>query len=271
MTQFSVLMSVYNKENPDFLQQSLDSIFNQTLPPSEVVLVQDGPINEQLQRVIDCCQTAHPELKTVKLTKCHGLGDALNEGMRACSNDLIARMDTDDICTPDRFEIQVKYMQEHPDTAICGSWIDEFTGDVSHVISSRKPPRDHQDIVSFARKRNPLNHPTVVFRRQAVEEVGGYQHFYLFEDYYLWTRMIMAGCKFHNIQQSLLLFRMSDDTFQRRGGLKYTQSEIRLQHQLHQMGFIGWGTMVQNLAYRTIVRNMPNKLRRFVYISLLRR
>lgn len=271
MTHFSVLMSVYYKENPEYLQQSLDSIFNQTLPPSEVVLVQDGHMDEQLLEVIDRCQADHPEFKTVKLTECHGLGGALNEGLRHCSYDLVARMDTDDIAKPMRFKTQIEWMEQHPDTAVCGSWIDEFTTDTSHVISSRRPPRDHLNIVSFARKRNPINHPTVVFRRQAVENAGGYQHFYLFEDYYLWIRMIMAGCKFHNIQQSLLFFRMSDDTFQRRGGLKYTQSEIKLQRQLHQMGFIGWGTMIQNMTYRTIVRNMPNKLRRFVYITLLRR
>jgi glycosyltransferase involved in cell wall biosynthesis len=271
MTHFSVIMSVYNKENPDYLQQSLDSIFNQTLPPSEVVLVHDGPLDDQLQEVIGRNQTVHAELKTVKLPECMGLGGALNEGLRHCSYDLVARMDTDDIAKPERFQTQIAWMEQHPDTAVCGSWIDEFIGDTSHVISSRKPPRDHQSIVNFARKRNPMNHPTVIFRRQAVEEVGGYQHFYLFEDYYLWTRMIMAGCKFHNIQQSLLYFRMSDDMFQRRGGLKYSQSEIRLQRQLRQMGFIGWGTMIQNMAYRIVVRHMPNKIRRFVYITLLRR
>lgn len=271
MTHFSVLMSVYYRENPDFLQQSLDSIFNQTLPPSEVILVQDGPMDDQLEQVIEHFQTVHAELKTIKLPECHGLGNALNKGLHQCSYDLVARMDTDDISKPERFKTQIEWMEQHPETAVCGSWIDEFTGDVSHIISSRKPPRDHQDIVTFARKRNPMNHPTVVFRRQAVEKAGGYQHFYLFEDYYLWIRMIMNGYKFHNIQQSLLFFRMSDDMFQRRGGLKYTQSEIRLQRQLHQMGFIGWCTMMRNIVYRAAVRNMPNKLRRLVYISFLRR
>lgn len=271
MTQFSVLMSVYNKENPDYLRQSLDSIFKQTLPPAEVVLVQDGPLDDEMLQVIDHYQTNHEELKTVRLPECQGLGGALNEGLRHCSNDLVARMDTDDISKPDRFKIQIEWMEQHPEVDVCGSWIDEFTGATTNVISSRKPPRDHQAILHFARKRNPINHPTVVFRRQAVEKAGGYQHFYLFEDYYLWIRMMMSGSQFHNIQQSLLLFRMSDDMFQRRGGLKYTQSEIRLQRQLHHMGFIGWGTMLQNIVYRTVVRNMPNRLRRFVYISLLRR
>lgn len=185
MTQFSVLMSVYNKENPDFLRQSLDSIFKQTLPPTEVVLVQDGPLDDDLLQVIDHYQANHEELKTVRLPECHGLGGALNEGLRHCSYDLVARMDTDDISKPERFKIQIEWMEKHPEVDACGSWIDEFTGATTNVISSRKPPRDHEAILHFARKRNPINHPTVVFRRQAVEKAGGYQHFYLFEDYYL--------------------------------------------------------------------------------------
>ena len=271
MKQFTVLMSVYYRENPQFLQQSLDSIFNQTLPPTEVVLVQDGPMDDKLEQVIERCQKEHTELKTIKLSKCHGLGGALNEGLRHCSYDLVARMDTDDIAKPERFKTQIEWMEQHPDTDVCGCWIDEFTDIPTNIISSRKPPRDHEDIVKFARKRNPMNHPTVVFRRQAVEQAGGYQHFYLFEDYYLWIRMLMSGSHFHNIQKSLLYFRMSDDTFQRRGGLKYAQSEIKLQREFHQLGFISWGTMMLNIFYRSTVRNMPNKLRRFIYISLLRR
>lgn len=270
-TKFSVLMSVYIKEHPSFLRQSLDSVFCQTLPPDEVVLIEDGPLTDELHGVIAEYRDKHPELKVYPQEHNAGLGSALNIGLKLCTNDLVARMDTDDISKPERFKTQIDWMEQHPETDICGSWIDEFMGDVSNVISSRRPPRDHKDIVNFARRRNPLNHPTVVFRRKAVEAAGGYQHFYLFEDYYLWIRMIMAGSRFHNIQQSLLYFRMSDDMFLRRGGLKYTRSEIRLQHQLHQIGFIGWGTMMRNIAYRTVVRNMPNKLRRLVYITLLRR
>lgn len=270
MVEFSVLMSVYHKEKPEYLRQSLDSVFNQTLPPTEVVLVQDGPVPEPISQVISEFQTAHKELKTIKLEKGRGLGGALNEGLKHCSYDLVARMDTDDICKPNRFETQLTWLAEHPDVDVCGCWIDEFAGDTDNVITSRKPPQEHADIVSFSRKRNPVNHPTVVFRREAVERAGSYQPFYLFEDYYLWIRMIQAGCRFHNIQRSLLFFRMSSDLFLRRGGVKYSCSEIRFQKKLHQMGHIGWCTMVTNIVYRTTVRNLPNRVRSYIYKHLLR-
>ena len=234
------------------------------------MLVQDGPVPEAITQVMSAFQTAHPELKIVKLDKGMGLGDALNEGLKHCSYDLVARMDTDDICKPDRFETQITWIDQHPEIDVCGCWTDEFSGDINNVVASRKPPQDHDAIVSFSRKRNPLNHPTVVFRRQAVERVGSYQHFHLFEDYYLWIRMIQAGSKFHNIQRSLLYFRMSSDTFLRRGGFKYSCTENRFQKKMHQMGHISWGTMVRNMVYRTTVRNLPNPIRKFIYLGLLR-
>lgn len=271
MVEFSVLMSVYHKEKPEFLRQSLDSIFSQTLPPTEVVLVQDGPVPEAIAQVMDEYQASHPEMKLIKLDKGCGLGGALNEGLKHCSYDIVARMDTDDISKPDRFKEQVTWLAEHPDVDVCGSWIDEFSGEVNNVVSSRKPPQEHADIVSFSHKRNPMNHPTVVFRRKAVERAGSYQPFHLFEDYYLWVRMIQTGCHFHNIQRSLLFFRMSPDMFLRRGGFKYSCTEIRFQKKLHKMGHIGWGTMMQNIIYRTTVRNLPNSIRKFIYVGLLRR
>jgi len=266
---FSVLMSVYAKEKPEFLRQSLDSIYTQTLPPTEVVMVQDGPITDELQSVIDDFASAHAEMKTVRLKESQGLGNALNEGLKHCSCDVIARMDTDDICKADRFEKQIGWMEAHPETDVCGSWIDEFIGDTSNLVASRKTPEEHSAIVAFSKKRNPVNHPTAVFRKQTVERVGSYQHFFLFEDYYLWVRMMQAGAVFHNIQESLLYFRMSKDMFHRRGGLAYSRSEINIQREFHRMGHISWGTMVQNIVYRVTVRNLPNPCRKFIYLFLL--
>jgi glycosyltransferase involved in cell wall biosynthesis len=271
MSDFTVLLSVYHKEKPEYLRQSLDSVFSQTLPPTEVVLVQDGPITQELTAVVEDFLGKHPEMKTVKLAKGQGLGGALNEGLKHCSFELVARMDTDDICKPQRFQTQIAWMEAHPETDVCGCWIDEFLGDTSNIVSSRKPPVEHEAIVSFGRKRNPVNHPTVVFRKQAVEKAGGYQPFYLFEDYYLWIRMIQAGCKFHNIEQSLLFFRMSENMFHRRGGKAYSRSEIRLQREFHKMGYISWPTMAHNIVCRSTVRNLPNGLRKLVYLFLLRK
>lgn len=269
--EFSVLISVYKKEQPQYLQESLDSIFGQTLPPTEVILVCDGPLTEELDKVVECFAQQHREMRVVRLAQNRGLGNALREGLHHCSYEVVARMDTDDICKPDRFEVQIQYMEAHPEIDVVGSWIDEFIGDLSNVRSIRKLPEQHDDIVDFGRKRNPINHPSVVFRRSVVENAGSYRHFLLFEDYDLWVRMILKGARFHNIQRSLLFFRMSDDFFYRRGGQSYLHSEIQLQRLFHQIHYITWGRMMKNILIRTTMRCIPNKWRQKAYLFFLRK
>lgn len=258
---FSILLAVYKKENPVYFSQSLDSIFSQILFPHEVVLVKDGPLTDDLERVINKYQSKYYILKVVSLPVNQGLGKALNEGLKHCSHDLVARMDTDDIVKPDRFEKQLKIFQEDPEVDVVGSWIDEFEGDISHVVSVKRLPECHEEILSFAKKRNPINHPVVMFRKKAVLAAGGYQHFPLFEDYYLWVRMLMNGAKFYNIQESLLYFRSSPDMFKRRGGLKYVGTEVRFQNFLLRSHFISFPRYVQNVIIRVITRIMPNRWR----------
>lgn len=268
---FSVLISVYKKEQPRYLQESLDSVFGQTLPPTEVVLVCDGPLTEELDEVIEHFVQQHQEMKIVRLSQNGGLGNALREGLRHCSYEVVARMDTDDICKPERFETQIHYLEKHPEIDVVGSWIDEFIEEPSHVISTRKLPEQHDDIIVFGKKRNPINHPSVVFRRSAVEKAGSYRHFLLFEDYDLWVRMILQGAKFHNIQRSLLYFRMSRDFFFRRGGQSYLRSEIQLQRLFYQSHYITWGRMAKNMLIRTTMRCIPNTWRQKAYLFFLRK
>ena len=268
---FSVLISVYNKENSLSLRQSLTSVFRQKLPPTEVVLLKDGPLTEELDKVIAEYVMRYPELKIVSLPVNQGLGKALNEGLKHCSYDLVARMDTDDIAKPDRFEKQIRVFQEHPELDVVGAWIDEFEETTSNIISTRKLPEVHDDICQFAKKRNPENRPVIMFRKQAVLAAGGYQHFPLFEDYYLWIRMLQNGAKFYNIQESLLYFRFSPAMFKRRGGLKYVTTELRFQNQLRNLGFITSSEYLYNVFIRVITRMMPNTLRAILYKKALRK
>ena len=268
---FSVLISVYNKENSLSLRQSLTSVFRQKLPPTEVVLLKDGPLTEELDKVIAEYVMRYPELKIVSLPVNQGLGKALNEGLKHCSYDLVARMDTDDIAKPDRFEKQIRVFQEHPELDVVGAWIDEFEETTSNIISTRKLPEVHDDICQFAKKRNPENHPVIMFRKQAVLAAGGYQHFPLFEDYYLWIRMLQNGAKFYNIQESLLYFRFSPAMFKRRGGLKYVTTELRFQNQLRNLEFITSSEYLYNVFIRVITRMMPNTLRAILYKKALRK
>ena len=267
---FSVLASVYKKENPCFLQKSLYSVFEQTHQPSEIVLVKDGELTKELDDVIAKFQLKCPNLKIVTLSVNQGLGKALNEGLKYCSYDLVARMDTDDIAKPDRFEKQLKIFQDNPNLDIVSSWIDEFESDICNIISTRTLPETHEEIFENAQKRNPINHPVVMFKKCAVLAVGGYQHFPLFEDYFLWVRMLLNGAKFYNIQESLLYFRASTDMFKRRGGFKYACTEARFQWKIYQLGFISFPKTCLNVLVRFGTRIIPNHLRSWIYKKMLR-
>lgn len=270
MMNFSVLLSLYVKEQPTYLKLSLDSIFSQTLLPTEIILVKDGLLTKELDEVVEEFCSKSSIIKVVSLSKNQGLGKALNEGLKHCSYDLVARMDTDDIAKPDRFEKQLKVFQDNPNIDIVSSWIDEFESDVCNILSTRKLPETHEGICRYAQKRNPVNHPVVMFKKSAVIAAGGYQHFPLFEDYFLWVRMLLNGSKFYNIQESLLYFRASTDMFKRRGGFKYACTEARFQWRIHRLGFISLPRTCLNVLVRFGTRIIPNHLRSWIYKKMLR-
>ena len=266
----SVLMSLYAKERPEYLRQSLDSIFNQTLSPNEVVLVKDGPLTDALDEVVEEYEQRFPILKIIPLTENQGLGKALNEGLKHCSYDLIARMDTDDIAKPERFERQVEIFRKYPNVEVVSSWIDEFIDSPNDVVSTRKLPEYPFEIFKFGKARCPINHPAVMFKKEAVLFAGGYRHFPLFEDYYLWVRLLLNGAKFYNIQDSLLFFRTSKDMYKRRGGFRHAINEIRFQNHIRKIGYINWGQFMFNISIRFLTRIVPNNLRVYIYHSFLR-
>lgn len=271
MKNFSVLMSVYAREQSDYLKVALRSIFAQTVLPTEIVLVKDGPLTQELDDVIaDFCEK-YDSIKVVKIAKNAGLGNALNVGLAACANDLVARMDSDDLSFPKRFEAQLQIFDKDPNVDVVGAWIDEFEKDTSNIVSTRKLPENHKDIFQYAKSRCPVNHPVVMFKKQSVLDAGGYQHFPLFEDYYLWVRMLMNGAKFYNIQESLLYFRCSPDMYKRRGGLKYAIDECRFQNTIQQMQFINPQTCLKNISIRFTTRILPNCLRTILYKKALRK
>lgn len=268
--RFSVLLSVYYKESYSAFCKSLDSIFTQTTCPDEVILVEDGHLGSDLNDIISEYSAKYPTLKIIPLPTNQGLGKALNEGLKHCSYDIVARMDTDDIAKPDRFEKQLAVFEKYLDIDVVGAWIDEFEDDISEVKSVRKLPELPDDIRQFAKRRNPINHPVVMFRKSAVLAAGGYQHFPLFEDYYLWIRMLMNGAKFYNIQESLLYFRFSPEMFRRRGGWRYVISELHFLQKMRQMHFISFSEFMQNLFVRFSIRLIPNSLRAIIYTKLIR-
>lgn len=266
---FSVLISIYKKERPIYFQQSLNSLFAQTLLPNEIILVKDGPLTPELESIISEYQLKYSILKVIPLPVNRGLGNALNEGLKHCSYELVARMDTDDIAKPNRFEKQIKLFQERPDIDICSAWIEEFEDTPSNILSTRKLPETHDEILKYAKHRCPINHPVVMYKKNAVLKAGGYQGFP--EDYRLWINMIMTGAQFYNIQESLLYFRFSKDMVKRRGGWKYAIADAKSQWSFYQIGFLSFYTFLYNLVVRMLVRLTPNFIRELIYKKLLRR
>lgn len=268
---FSVLISVYAKESPANLESALDSIFGQSLPPNEVILVKDGPLSASLLAVIDSRAKSHPEMRVVSLDKNVGLGAALEFGLTYCSYELVARMDADDICAPNRFECQIPVLALNHELTVVGSWVAEFEKDPDNVTVLRKVPELSADIASFAKYRSPVNHPTVVFRKSHIQAVGGYKSNYLYyEDYYLWCRLIIGGYNFRNIPSALVLMRTGDGLYNRRGGLGYFKTELKFFIELYRINFIGFATFLNNIIVRLIVRLMPPKVREIIYMYFAR-
>ena len=227
---FSVLMSLYFKEDPNFLVSSLKSIWvDQTYKPNEIILVLDGPIGRELQEcLIYWKNQIDDSLKIIPLEQNIGLGKALNIGLNHCTNDWVFRMDTDDICKPDRFEKQVQYIQANPEVVLFSGQILEFNEQPSDALIIKSVPTQHDEIVKFAQKRSPFNHMTVAYKKSVIDEVGGYQHHLFMEDYNLWLRVIGAGYRVGNHPDVLLFARVGNGMHARRKGLQYIKSEKQL-------------------------------------------
>lgn len=271
MENYSVLMSVYMKEKPEYFKEAVDSILNQTVKTNDFVIVCDGPLTEGLNKVIADYVTTYSGLFNVyRLEKNMGLAKALNHGILQCKNELIARMDSDDVSAPTRMEEQLKTMREQQ-ADIVGSNIIEFVGNISNTKNTRKVPKKHEDIVRFAKKRSPFNHPSVMYRKTAVVQAGFYEDYRYFEDYNLWVTMLYQGFKGYNIQKNLVYMRAGEDMYKRRGGNSYVGCIYRFNRHLRQMGFISMPSFLSGVIIRTVVSLIPNGVRSRLYKKILRK
>lgn len=237
-TKYSVLMSIYKKENPNYFVLSIDSMLKQTIKPDEIVIVKDGPLTQELDQIIDRYIKQEPELfKIICLEKNLGLGLALNEGLKQCRNELVARMDTDDISLVNRCELQLNEFKRNPNLCIIGSWTSEFYDVPSNIVTARVVPEKHEDILKFSRRRSPFNHPTVMYKRSVVLNCGGYNNVLRKEDLDLFIRMLYKGCISMNIPKPLLLFRSNSDNYKRRKTWINCKSYILVIYRAWKMGF----------------------------------
>lgn len=271
-TPFSVAISVYKSDDPEFFDRALFSITEmQTIKPDEIVLVVDGPVCEELNRVIEKYEQLYSIFHIIRLEKNGGLGNALKIAVENSKHDLIARMDSDDVSLPTRFEQQLKYFEEHPEVDIVGGDITEFIGDESNIVGKRVVPKSNEEIREYMRRRCAFNHMSVMYKRNAVQGAGGYQDWFCNEDYYLWIRMWLNHVVFANTGSVLVNVRVGEEMYQRRGGWKYFKSEAELQRFMLKKGVISAPRYLVNVSERLILQVLvPNKVRGFLFRKLAR-
>lgn len=306
MLKFSVIMSIYKSDQPELVRVALDSLLQQTLLPNEIVIVGDGPVPAELEQVVSSfkCQVSKirttpnpsfakggnlvPEDRKESLEtrnqkpetivtylpqeKNGGLGEAMRIAAEAAKYDYLARMDSDDICLPDRFEKQMKCFLEDPELSLVGGMITEFDGDPENIIAKRILPLEDAEIKRMMRGRCAVNHVTVIFKKADLMKSGNYQPFWKQEDHYLWARMMEHGCKFRNIPDVVVNVRSGKDQIARRGGLRFYKSVVRVFWYMYRHGLISFGYFLYICTVRGIVQVlMPNRLRTWVYLHLLRK
>lgn len=269
--KFSVLLSVYKNEKPEYLQVALESMVNQTLMPNEIVIVQDGPLTSALEIVINKFKSKYPKLvRVLRFEKNRGLGPALHDGVLACKYEWIARMDTDDIAYPCRFEKQFEYIAKHPKVVMVGSWITEFSNDSAHPDTITKLPVTYEEIKSYAKRRNPFRHMTVIYKKSAVLDSGNYRDFLWFEDYDLWIRMLKKGYLVANMPEVLVNVRADEEMFARRGGWKYWKQDMRFQRSLCLSNYVSKKEFCLNIIIRSLYRFLPKIVLLKLYKQFLR-
>ena len=269
--KFSVSMCVYGKDNPVYFKQAIDSILDQSEKPSEIVLVVDGPIPEKMDYIIKNYEE-NMVFKVIRLPENKGHGIARRTGLENCSNDLVALMDADDLSVKNRFELQLQEFKKYPNLDIVGGYISEFINSPQSVVGKRIVPETDADIKNYMKKRCPMNQMTVMFKKNSVQKVGGYQDWFCNEDYYLWIRMALAGMEFANIPQILVKVRVGSDMYKRRGGWNYFKSEAKIQRLMFQKNLISFPRCIYNILLRLCLQVVvPNRLRGMLFQKFARK
>lgn len=270
--EYSVLMTVYKKDHPEYFKKALLSMVKQTKRPDEIVLVKDGPITGELQKVIEKVDKKNPGLIVqVQLPVNVGLGLALNEGINVCKNELLARMDADDISLSTRCEKQVAEFEKNPELDIVGCPVIEFIGEPENKVGKRNVPLDNASIHKYCRKRDPFNHPTVMYRKSKVQAVGGYSDLRKNQDTDLWIKLLSNGAVCANLSEYLLWFRFDEGTYKKRKNWLNTKLLIKIRWKACKTGFCSILDFLEVFVMQIAIFLFPVKFQRFVYRYLLRR
>lgn len=271
LDQYSVLMSVYYKDNAIWLKEAIESMLEQTIKTDDFVLVEDGKLTNELEDVINYYEKKYESIfNIIRIKENGGLGPALALGVENCKNELIARMDADDYSKPTRCEKQLNKFNEDNEIDIVGTNIVEFIDTIDKVQAYRILPKEDKEIKRYARKRNPFGHPSVMFRKKKILEAGNYRSYYLCEDYDMWIRMIEKNAKCYNLQENLVYMRIGKDFYKRRGGIKYLKSIIKFKIEQYNNGFYSLKDFIITSCASIIVCLAPNFIRDKFYKKILR-
>ncbi|TYP97352.1 glycosyl transferase family 2 [Tenacibaculum adriaticum] len=269
--KISVVMSVYYNDNAIHFEQAVESLLNQTYKPSEIVIVVDGCVSKELEEVIKKYNN-NDIIIIIKLSNNQGLANALNIAIRSSSHELIARMDSDDICFKDRFEKQMKFLIDN-DLDFVGGQMIEFGKNLEDIVSYRRVPLKHEDIIDFMKYRAAFSHPTILFKKKVFKSLKGYDINIFPEDYDFFVRVYLGGFKMGNIDENVLWFRLGEnlsEAIKRRWGKKYAINEFKLYKKFLDIGFYSKSHFIKAVLFKIPLRFLPFKLFKFLYFKLSR-
>ena len=272
LSPYSVTMSVYDKENPQFLKESIDSIINQTHKTNDFIIICDGELTDELYEILDNASCAHSDiLRVIKLREHVGTAKAANLAIKLCKNELVGKMDSDDIALPDRFEIQIRRMMLHPELDIIGSYIEEFDSDTGKAIAVRKTPLSSKAVLEFARQRAPFNNQTMLFKRSVALACGGYDGtLQRCEDYDFMVRMLSNGAVGGNIAKVLVRYRVTKDNLQRRRNFRNTKAFFAVRWKIYRSGFSSFADFLVPCAMQLALFALPSQVTGLIYKKFMR-
>lgn len=269
--KYSVLMPVYINDDSKSIEEAINSVFKQTTIPNEFVIICDGKVLMDVAKVINKYKKKYPNIIRILKKKHSGLGLTLRIGIKKCNNELIARIDADDIWDSLKVEKQLKYLEEHKDVSMLGTNVFEFFEDKSNIVSLVSLPSDYEEILKYSKYRNPFRHSSLIYKKSDVLKCGNYRDYPYFEDYDLWLRMIINGCKCLNINEPLTYMRINEDFYKRRGGVKYCKHMITFRKEYYKKGYFNFKSYYFTIIFHSIVCLSPNFIRKIIYQRMLRK
>ena len=268
---YSILQTVCRFDHLDQLKVSIDSMLSQTYTSDDYVIIEDGPLSKELELALLSYQKTNQTITIIRLAENVGLGKALNEGLNICKNELIARMDSDDISMPERCEKQVKAFMDDPELDIVGCPVKEFVGTPDNIVGQRLVPLDNEAIHKYVRRRDPFNHPAVMYRKSKVMKYGPYGDYRKNQDTDLWIKLLSkGGCKAINLDEFLLMFRFDEGTFRKRKSWTNTKTLINIRWKAFKDKYCSLIDFLVVSGAQLAIYIMPSGLQRFIYQHILR-